>query len=37
MKVGQSDGEFVRLMTDSGGIGLAGFLVRSLADKGITR
>lgn len=31
------DGEFVRLMTESGGIGLADFLVRSLADKGITR
>lgn len=31
------DGEFVRLMTNSGGIGLADFLVRSLADKGITR
>lgn len=31
------DGEFVRLMTDSGGIGLADFIVRSLADKGITR
>ena len=31
------DGEFVRLMTESGGIGLADFIVRSLADKGITR
>ena len=31
------DGEFVRVMSDSGGIGLADFLVRSLADKGITR
>lgn len=31
------DGEFVRLMTDSGGIGLADFIVRSLAEKGITR
>ncbi len=31
------DGEFVRLMTESGGIGIADFLLRSLADKGITR
>ena len=31
------DGEFVRLMTEAGGIGLADFLVRSLAEKGITR
>ncbi len=31
------DGEFVRLMTESGGIGLADFILRSLEDKGITR
>lgn len=31
------DGEYVRLMSESGGIGLADFIVRSLAEKGITR
>lgn len=31
------DGEFVRLMTEAGGIGLANFILRSLAEKGITR
>ena len=31
------DGEFVRLMSERGGIGLADFLVRALEDRGLAK
>lgn len=31
------DGEFVRLMSERGGIGLADFLVRTLEDRGLVK